>query len=549
MRTVLLTAGLLSLVLGAAASSSAAVSPSTTASSSTTMSSSAIAASSATAASSPTTAGPKVRRQGILTLAGNGTAYDLDSLAANWDPSRGAPWTFQNIEYVPPSKHDAAAVAFAYEPTTDVLMGTRGHWTYKDCADAKYDPSYGRGNPNNITGSALNVGHGICVITTNTYKSNKKPLKTDGGHYALLVVKARTATKLTLQVTVWQRPGDAVQVHVSGSELLNADGGRVILHGVDRSGGEWACMHGTGIWSGPMDQASVSVMASWDVNAVRVPLNEACWNGESYVNPADRGTAYRAAVQAYVQLLNRNGIIAILDLSFSDGRYTGSSRQCNSAQAACGKPMPDRKQALPFWTSVARTFKGNDAVIFDLYNEPFPEAAVGSEIGGWLCWRDGGSSCPGLGYQAVGMQSLVNAVRSVGANNVIMLGGIQWANDLTQWVKYMPVDPDHNLAASWHSYNFDACDTQSCWTEQLAPVIARVPVIAGEIGENNCSDSYIGPLMSWLDAKSTSYLAWAWNDEWSCVTGPSLITSYSGAPTAYGAGYRSHLQSRWPSSG
>ena len=38
-------------------------------------------------------------------------------------------------------------------------------------------------------------------------------------------------------------------------------------------------------------------MKNWDVNAVRVPLNEACWNGESYVNPAFAGAHYRNAIK------------------------------------------------------------------------------------------------------------------------------------------------------------------------------------------------------------------------------------------------------------
>ena len=48
--------------------------------------------------------------------------------------------------------------------------------------------------------------------------------------------------------------------------------------------------------------------------------------------------------------------------------------------------------------------------------------------------------------------------------------------------------------------------------------------------------------MAYLDSESTSYLAWAWNADFSCC-GPGLITNYSGNPTAYGAGYRSHLLS------
>lgn len=43
------------------------------------------------------------------------------------------------------------------------------------------------------------------------------------------------------------------------------------------------------------------------------------------------------------------------------------------------------------------------------------------------------------------MQTLVDAVRKTGADNVIMLGGLDYANDLTGWLKYKPKDPDHSL--------------------------------------------------------------------------------------------------------
>lgn len=337
----------------------------------------------------------------------------------------------------------------------------------------------------------------------------------------------------------------APQLHVSGNELVNADDHRVVLHGVNRSGGQYACVQGWGIWNGPMNQASVTAIKKWGVNAVRVPLNEACWNGESYVKPSYRGTYYQKAVEAYVRLLNRNGLVAILDLHWSDGAYTGPASACPSAQAVCQKPMPDAAQAIPFWRSVAQAFSGNNAVIFDLFNEPYPERAAGDETDGWNCWLNGGT-CKGISYQVAGMQSLVNAIRSIGAENVIMLGGLSWANDLTQWLKYEPSDPDHNLAASWHSYSFNLCNTPVCWDSQVAPVIAKVPVIVGEMGEKDCADTYIDPLMTWLDGRFTSYVAWSWNVGASCTSGPSLIASYNGTPSGYGAGYRSHLLSLSP---
>jgi endoglucanase len=335
----------------------------------------------------------------------------------------------------------------------------------------------------------------------------------------------------------------APSLHVSGNRLVNADGARIILRGVNRSGGETQCVHDRGIWSGPMNQASVTAMKKWHINAVRIPLNEACWNGQPYVNFKYRGARYRNAVEAYVSLLNHNGLVAILDLHWTDGEYRGHTAGCPSARAVCQKPMPDSAQSIPFWRSVAEAFKSNDSVIFDLFNEPYPQNQPGAtQAEGWHCLLYGGR-CAGIAYPVAGMQTLVNTVRATGARNVIMLGGLAYSNNLSQWLAYEPKDPDHNLVASWHSYNFNPCITASCWNSQLAPVIAQVPVIAGEIGENDCADRYIDGLMTWLDARSTGYLAWAWNANFGCGSGPSLITSYAGTPTAYGRGFRSHLLS------
>ena len=335
------------------------------------------------------------------------------------------------------------------------------------------------------------------------------------------------------------RHNTAPRLHVAGNRLVNSRGRVVLLRGVNRSGTEFLCVQGHGIFDGPTDQASISAMKAWGINAVRIPLNEGCWNGESYVDPAYAGANYQNAIKAYVRLVNANGMVAILDLHWSDGRFPV---HCASAEARCLKPMPDQAQAIPFWTSVANTFKGNNSVILDLFNEPFPERPAHSEEAGWQCWL-GGGTCPGIGYPVAGMQTLVNTVRATGARNVILAGGLAYANDLTGWLAHEPADPLHNLAASWHSYNFNRCSNITCWTSEVAPVMAQVPVVAGEIGENTCASGYITPLMNWLDSQSSGYLAWAWNADFPCASGPSLITSYTGTPTPYGAGYRAHLQS------
>ena len=338
----------------------------------------------------------------------------------------------------------------------------------------------------------------------------------------------------------------APQLKVAGNELVAASGTQFTLRGVDRSGTEYECVQGYGIFAGPADQASVTAMKSWGINAVRLPLNEDCWNGESNVKAAYSGKNYRTAIENYVHLLNANGMVVILDLHWSDGRYTGAAAGCSSAQARCQTPMPDSAHALPFWTSVAETFKGNDAVIFDLFNEPYPDRVFSSAAVAWRCWANGGAACrPGISYPVAGMQTLVSAVRRTGANNVLMLGGLAFSNNLTRWLRYRPADPDRNLVASWHSYNFNRCSTRACWTRQIAPVIKHVPVVAGEIGASDCSAAYITSLMTWLDSRSASYLAWSWNPGGRCVVGasPRLIADDAGAATAYGAVLQSHLLS------
>lgn len=337
--------------------------------------------------------------------------------------------------------------------------------------------------------------------------------------------------------------GPAPKLKVSGNTFVNASGAAVRLRGVNRSGGEFACVQGNGIWDGPMDAASVAAIRKWNVNAVRVPLNSDCWLGLDNVEPAYRGTAYQNAVRNYVGLLEENGITPILELHWSRGLWTGYDSHCQTAAAECQKPMPDAQYAPEFWKQLATAYKGDTAVVFDLFNEPYPNnLQVMDYAQSWKCWRDGGSACTGLTYEAAGMQDLLDAVRSTGAQNVVMVAGSSYSNDLGQWLAQKPSDPTGNLAAAWHSYNFNYCKDASCWDQQIAPVAAQVPLVAGEIGENTCGHAYVDALMSWLDARGASYLGWTWNT-WDCSGGPSLISSYDGTPTAYGAGLRDRLRS------
>jgi hypothetical protein len=334
-------------------------------------------------------------------------------------------------------------------------------------------------------------------------------------------------------------PDAAPVVKVSGNKLVTSSGAAYRLLGVNRSGGEFACIQGNGIWDGPMDAASIDAMRTWKVRTVRVPLNEECWLGTSNVKAEYGGAAYQAAVKAYVSLLTGKGITPILEMHWNYGQYTGNSSGCAETKASCQKPMPDAEYAPKFWTSVAQTFKGNDAVILDLFNEPYPERATGDATSGWKCWRDGGT-CNGINYEVAGFQSLVDTVRATGATNVIMIGGLAYSNDASQWLDYMPKDPQNNVMAFAHVYNFNTCSNVACYESTFGKVAEKVPFAFTEIGENDCASSFVETLMNWADTKDIGYLGWTWNT-WDCSTGPALISDYNGTPTNFGAGIQAHL--------
>jgi hypothetical protein len=338
--------------------------------------------------------------------------------------------------------------------------------------------------------------------------------------------------------------GTAPALHVSGNKLVDASGATRRLLGVNRSGAEFMCVQGRGIFDGPVDDAAIEAIADWKANTVRIPLNEECWLGLSNVQAQYGGTNYVNAVKDLVDRVEAHGLTPVLELHWTYGQYTGNSAGCSDVHATCQKPMPDMQYTPSLWTSVANTFKNDQAVVFDLFNEPYPDRATSTAAQAWQCWRDGGT-CPGIGYRVAGMQDLVDAVRATGAKNVLLAGGLAYSNDLSQWLTYRPSDPTGNLVAAYHVYNFNTCASESCWNSTLAPVAAQVPLVAGEIGENTCSHSFVDQVMRWFDDRGLSYLGWTWNT-WDCSSGPSLISDYGGTPTSYGAGLRDHLRAVAP---
>ena len=317
----------------------------------------------------------------------------------------------------------------------------------------------------------------------------------------------------------------ALAVKVAGNLLVDPQGQPIRLLGVNASGAEYACIEDLGIFAGPTGEHAVAAMASWDINAVRLPLNEDCWLGINGAPARYSSARYRTAIEQFVTRLNKAGFYVILDLHWNAP---------GTVQATGQQPMADLDHAPAFWSSVARAFVSDPAVVFDLYNEPHDIS--------WQCWRYG-CLLPG-GWRAAGMQTLVDAVRSTGALQPIIATGLNWGNDLSSWLQYRPHDPANQLVAGLHIYNDLACVTITCWNDVVRPLARTVPVVADELGDKTCSGAFVSSFMNWADSADVSYLGWSWNP--SGCAGPALISSWSGQPTPYGAVIRDHLAALRP---
>ena len=335
-------------------------------------------------------------------------------------------------------------------------------------------------------------------------------------------------------------PLPKLSIRVAGNKLVDGTGAFIRLRGANHSGTEYACIQGWGIFSGPGDESVFAGMQKWNMNVVRIPMNEDCWLGINGADATHGGEAYRAAIVNWVQLAHKYNLYAILDLSWSGpGTHKAMGQQ----------PMADADHSLDFWKSVATTFKSDPAVVYDLFNEPFLNHQQLS-TDPWTCWLSGCTVTGGEDgltgtWQSAGMQQLIDAVRSTGATQPVMLGGLEWSNDLSGFLAHLP--KDGQLTAAFHQYRGNLCQDSICWEKSLTPIVSKVPLVTGELGDTKCDHLFTDKYLDWADSVKASYLMWTWN-AWGDPTPEAcgqmqypLIADWNGTPTPYGIAYKARL--------
>lgn len=201
----------------------------------------------------------------------------------------------------------------------------------------------------------------------------------------------------------------------------------------------------------------------WNMNTVRLPVSVRAWRRD--------GTAYLDRVAAIVRLAN-DAELAVVLVACEDAR-SGST-------ASNGLPSAD---TLDFWRVWAERFKDNSRVIFSIFHQPSARAVPSGgtatrTTADWNFWRNGGVATGG--QRAVGMQELVDAIRSTGARQLIAVPGFH------DTLGFQGLTSDNlirgaNIIYERHPYyDFGVGNTER--ENSFGFLASRVPLYAGEWG-------------------------------------------------------------------
>lgn len=335
---------------------------------------------------------------------------------------------------------------------------------------------------------------------------------------------------------------------VSGPTVLDASGKPHLFRGVARPSLEWSSAGDS------LNQGDYAVMSAWGANVVRISLDQDFWlqtDAAGNSNPSYDAT-YAATVDQQVQWAETatpKPMDVILDLHWSDEGDFGNEAQCKGAASGCQQVMADEHSVL-FWQQVATKYKNDPHVLFELYNEP-NLGGYQPQASDWPAWLNGDTTNK-YGFTVIGMQKLYDTVRATGANNLVIVGGLAWAADLSG-VSSNPVNGTNILYAA-HPYCTSNCAqaaSQNTWNAKFGSLAAKYPIIATEFGDRStsCTADYASAFIAYTNMKATtgsnppnelSWTAWAFYVANNQCTFPTLLMDWY-TPNAFGTAVESAL--------
>ncbi len=248
-------------------------------------------------------------------------------------------------------------------------------------------------------------------------------------------------------------------LQVKGTQLCNEAGEPVALHGMSTHGMQW---YGQFASSG-----AVKTTASYGANLFRVAM----YTGENgYISqPAAIKKQVIAAVDAAIQ----NDMYVILDWHIlSDGN-----------------PKTYLKEAKAFFAEMAKKYRDNPAVLYEICNEPNGNVSWENDVKPYA-------------------KEIVKAIRDAGSKGVILIGSPTWSQDI-HLAAASPV-PGENLMYTLHFY---AGTHGKDLRDRIDSVLKQgVPVFVSEWGTSRADGSggvFLKEAGEWLDFLDSRGISWA----------------------------------------
>jgi len=284
--------------------------------------------------------------------------------------------------------------------------------------------------------------------------------------------------------------------YTQGRQIFDSSGNVHIFKGFARPSMEFDPA-GLGI-----TRDDVQRMWATGANVIRFAVSEGYWlSTHPQFNPN-----YQAYVDRAIQWTLQNDMAAIIDLHWS-------------GNPAAQQQMADR-DSITFWQQVANKYKGDGRVIFELYNEPHDVSTT--------VWRNGGGNF-------VGMQQMYDAIRAAGANNLVLAGGLDFANDLDSLLPAMQLT-GINVAYVTHPYRWKNPPSGYDGAAATFPVFATEfgDAAAGGIGPQDCGTAAYSNAINDFTRMGVSWTSWAWTVAPERCAFPALLDKYDGTPTPPG---------------
>jgi hypothetical protein len=314
-------------------------------------------------------------------------------------------------------------------------------------------------------------------------------------------------------------------LHVVGNQLQTTEGRPVWLQGLCVDSLEWSA-------GGEKILQSIPVaIDQWHANVIRLPVTESYWFGwGKWQKKGDFGMTYRKLVDAAINECSARGAYLVLDLH----RF-GFPTQIHAA----------------FWKDAAIRYRNHPGVIFEIFNEPHDIS--------WKTWRDGGNIHEGTDEDvnvkenndsddedvSIGMQALVDAVRSTGANNLVVAGGTDWSYNLSGILQgYALADHPGGDGVIYSNHNYP---WKKDWQKSFLDVAAKYPLFLGEVGCPRKWEDFsfippsqqfetLGPNCTWpndmiglIQKYKLNWTAFSFNVK----CGPPIISDWNYTPTDF----------------